>query len=53
MVTELDALTTYFKNENGKPLEFNRPIQKHVGNVIFGIVFGILIHNGVLYVLLC
>jgi len=40
VATEVDALTTYLKNTNGKPLEFNRPIQKLVGNVIFGIVFG-------------
>jgi len=37
---EVGALTTYLKNTNGKPLVFGRPIQKLVGNVIFGIMFG-------------
>ena len=40
ILNEVDALTTYLKNTDGKPLVFNRPIQKLVGNVIFGIVFG-------------
>ena len=40
VATEIDALSTYLKNTDGKPLVFNRPIQKLVGNVIFGIVFG-------------
>ena len=40
VATEVDALTAYLKNTDGKPLAFNRPIQKLVGNVIFGIMFG-------------
>ena len=40
ILNEVDTLTAYLKNTDGKPLVFNRPIQKLVGNVIFGIVFG-------------
>lgn len=39
ILTETDALIAFFQQQNGEPLNMNRPLQKLVANVLFGIIF--------------
>ena len=39
IMTETEALTTYFRKTNGEPISISRPLQKLVANVIYHIIF--------------